>query len=252
MTDGDYKKYTAQAKAAIKGEAFFEALVSDYCIPHRIVGPKDMGIDYICEWVYGDKPTGILFAVQVKTLSARNVRRKCIGPNKGWNELIRYKIASSHLCIDERTLQYWRGLGIPVFLFAIVYAEPIAQGGQLDCYYKRFTPALTTKRKQEEEDFYKVSDGAAFLAFADPEYKRYGFARDLFVDLMRCSYSKGSISYISPRMIGLEQFPKEDAVFGDLFEEYALSILRTYAQTNEFLERIRSDQGEPSAERQDE
>jgi hypothetical protein len=25
----DYKKYTSQAKAAIKGEAFFEALVSD-------------------------------------------------------------------------------------------------------------------------------------------------------------------------------------------------------------------------------
>ena len=60
MTDSDYEKYTAQAKAGIKGEAFFEALVSDYSIPHHILGLKDVGIDYLCEWVYGDKPTGIL------------------------------------------------------------------------------------------------------------------------------------------------------------------------------------------------
>ncbi len=57
MTDSGYKKYTAQAKAGIKGESFFEALVSDYSLPHHIVGLKDIGIDYICEWVYGDKPT---------------------------------------------------------------------------------------------------------------------------------------------------------------------------------------------------
>jgi len=74
MTNSDYKKYTAQAKAAIKGEAFFEALISDYSIPHHVVGLKDVGIDYFCEWVYGDKPTGILYAVQVKTLSKRSVR----------------------------------------------------------------------------------------------------------------------------------------------------------------------------------
>lgn len=63
MGNNQYKKYTAQAKAGIKGEAFFEALISDYSLPHHIVGSKDLGIDYICEWVYGDKPTGILYAV---------------------------------------------------------------------------------------------------------------------------------------------------------------------------------------------
>ncbi|MGH8067350.1 MAG: hypothetical protein ACRERE_19385 [Candidatus Entotheonellia bacterium] len=61
-----YKRYTIQAKRWIKGEAFFEALISDYSLPHHIVSPKDVGIDYICEWVYGDRPTGILYAVQVK------------------------------------------------------------------------------------------------------------------------------------------------------------------------------------------
>lgn len=33
MTDIDYQKYTVQAKVAIKGEAFFETLVSEYPIP---------------------------------------------------------------------------------------------------------------------------------------------------------------------------------------------------------------------------
>jgi hypothetical protein len=85
MTDRGYKKYTAQAKAGIKGEAFFEALVSDYSLPHHIVGLKDVGIDYICEWVYGDKPTGLLYAVQVKTLSKQNVVLEDLGPHTGFN-----------------------------------------------------------------------------------------------------------------------------------------------------------------------
>ena len=46
MSEEEYKKYTLQARRGIKGEAFFEALISDYCIPHQIVGPKDIGIDY--------------------------------------------------------------------------------------------------------------------------------------------------------------------------------------------------------------
>jgi hypothetical protein len=248
MDNGDYKKYTAQAKAAIKGEAFFEALVSDYSIPHHIVGPKDVGIDYICEWVYGDRPTGILYAVQVKTLSAHNVKLELLGPKKAFNELDEYRMVKPNLRIDERTLQYWRGFGMPVYLFLIVYSEPLHQGGQLDCYYKRFTPMLTTNRTQEQENFYKVNEGTTFLAFADQQSKRYGFARDLFIDLMRCSYYKGTISYISPRTIGLEQFPQEDAVFVDLLKEYYGNVYRTYAKTKEFFEGIRSNQAVPTAE----
>jgi hypothetical protein len=247
MTDCDYKKYTAQAKAAIKGEAFFEALVSDYSVPHHIVGSKDVGIDYICEWVYGDKPTGILYAVQVKTLSAHYVKLESLGRKKGFNELNEYRIVNQNLYIDERTLQYWRGFGMPVYLFAIVHSEPLHQGSQLNCFYKRFTAILTTARTQKEENFYQVNEGTTFLAFADWQTKRFGFARDLFIDLMRCFYYKGSISYISPRTLGLEQFPEENAVFGDLFEEYRENVYRTYAKTREFIERIWSKQAEPSA-----
>lgn len=247
MTDCDYKKYTAQAKAAIKGEAFFEALVSDYSVPHHIVGPKDIGIDYICEWVYGDRPTGILYAAQVKTLSAHYVKPQFLGLKKGFNELNEFRIVNSNLHIDERTLQYWRGFGMPVYLFVILHSEPLQQGGQLDCFYKRFTPVLTTNTTLEQENFYKVNEGTTFLAFADQQSKKYGFARDLFIDLIGCSYYKGSISYISPRTIGLEQFPQEETVFIDLLKEYHENVYRTYAKTKKFFEGIWSNRTEPSA-----
>jgi len=247
MADSDYKKYTAQAKAAIKGEAFFESLVSDYSVPHHIVGPKDIGIDYICEWVYGDRPTGILYAVQVKTLSADYVKPLFLGPKIQLNQLNEYRIAHSNLQIDERTLQYWRGFGMPVYLFLIVHSEPLHQGGTLDCFYKRFTAVLTTKATQDQENFYKANEGTSFLAFADQRSKRYGFARDLFIDLMRCSYYKGSISYISPRTIGLEQFPEADAYFMDLLKEYRENVYGAYLKAKNFFDGIWSGQAEPSA-----
>jgi hypothetical protein len=237
MIDNEYKQVTAQAKAGIKGEAFFESLVSDYSLPHHIVGSKDLGVDYICEWVYGDRPSGILYAVQVKTLSQQHVKINDLGRDQR-NQLGRYSIKSSHLQIDARTQQYWRGLGMPVYLFAIVYSEVQGQSGRLDCYYQRFAPILTTNAAQEQAYFYKVNDGATFLAFADQNTKTGGFARDLFIDLMRCSYAKGSISYISPRIIGLKQFPQEDAVFSELFEEYRETIRITYQKTRKFLENL--------------
>jgi len=235
MTDNEYKQVTAQAKAGIKGEAFFESLVSDYSLPHHIVGSKDLGIDYICEWVYGDRPSGILYAVQVKTFSQQNVRINDLG--RDWrNQLCRYSIGHARLQINARTQRYWRGLGMPVYLFIIVYSESQGHSGRLDCYYQRFAPILTTNTTQEQAYFYKVNDGTTFLAFADQNTKTGGFARDLFIDLMRCSYSKGSISYISPRIMGLEQFPEEDAVFSELFGEYREIIRITYDKTRRFLE----------------
>lgn len=56
---------------------------------------------------------------------------------------------------------------MPVYLFVIVYSESRDKGGRLDCFYKRFTKVLTSTTKQEDEDFYKVNDGTAFLAFVD-------------------------------------------------------------------------------------
>ncbi|MFH1008275.1 MAG: DUF4365 domain-containing protein [Candidatus Latescibacterota bacterium] len=237
MTNNEYKQVTAQAKAGIKGEAFFESLVSDHSLPHHIVGSKDLGIDYICEWIYGDRPSGILYAVQVKTFSQQNVRITDLGPDRR-NQLRRYSIEHNYLEIDARTQRYWRGLGMPVYLFVIVYSESQGISGRLDCYYQRFTPILTTNATQEQADFYKVNDGTTFLAFADQNTRIGGFARDLFIDLMRCSYSKGSISYISPRIMGLEQFPEEDAVFKELFGDYREIIRVTYDKTRRFLEQL--------------
>jgi len=243
----EYKKYTAQAKAAIKGEAFFESIVSDYSIPHHISEPKDIGIDYFCEWVYGDKPSGILYAVQIKTLAERNVKIESLGINTGLNELTKFDIKNQLLHIDANTLEYWRGLGIPVYLFAVIYSDSSVESMKIDCYYKRFTQLLTTTTDQEDEYFYKVNDGATFLAFADQKSKRFGFARDLFIDLMSCSYYKVSISYISPRTLGLDQFPEADAIFGEIFEEYSENINYTLEQTRKYLARISSGEAIPSA-----
>jgi hypothetical protein len=125
-----YKKFTIQAKRGIKGEAFFESLVSDYCIPHHITGPKDVGLDYICEWVWGDRPTGRLFAVQVKTFSEENAKPEHVGFELALNGLETFRIRNEHLKIDDRTLDYWRGLGLPVHLFVVVQgpAVPAAVG----------------------------------------------------------------------------------------------------------------------------
>jgi len=43
------KEYTTQAKHAIMGEAFFESLVAEHCLPHHVSGLKDVGIDFLCD-----------------------------------------------------------------------------------------------------------------------------------------------------------------------------------------------------------
>jgi hypothetical protein len=127
---------------------------------------------------------------------------------------------------------------MPVFLFTIIYSNGHSEEGNMDCFYKRVTPTLTTNKKLEDQFFYKVNKGSAFLAFADSDAHAYGFARDLFIDLMRCAYHKGSISYISPRSIGLEQFPSDNAVFGDLFEVYQETIVETFKKTKNFMDKL--------------
>lgn len=236
MINDIYKKYTLQAKRGIKGESFFESLVSDYCLPHQIVGPKDLGIDYICEWIYGDKPTGVLFAVQIKTFSEETAIPNLVDKNDRLNQLEKYEIKNSNFKkINEKTLYYWKGLGIPVYLFAIC----INSNGDLDCYYKRLTASLTKDIDMETfncySDFFKVNDGNLFRAYKDPEKKIGGFARDLFIDYIRWNYYKGSIAYLSPRDMGLEQFP-EDNIFPELFDEYKDKIIPTYLKTRSYLE----------------
>ncbi len=237
MAENLYSKFTKQARAGIKGEAFFEALIVEYALPHHIVGSKDLGIDYLCEWVHGDRPTGFLFAVQVKTIARENASLKDLGHIDNRNRLQKFLIKNSQLGIQEKTLQYWRGLGMPIYLFVIVYS---ALNNVLDCYYKRFTPELTGGAK--EECYYKVNDGTTFFAFADHDKRKHGFARDLFIDTIRYSYYKGYISYISPRTIGLDEFPEKDAVFGDVIQEYRENVCQTYNKTRIYLDNLCEEQ----------
>ena len=234
----EYKKYTLQARRGIKGEAFFESLISDYCIPHHITGPKDIGIDYICEWVYGDRPTGILFAAQVKTFSGDTTKPEFKRVETGLNNLHRYSIRNQHLKIDERTLLYWQGLGIPVNLFVVVQGTDMT----MDCYYRRFTNDLTRDSIQAnsiafDELYYKVNDGNRFLAFANFDMRSGGFTRDLFIDYVRLSYHRGSIIHPEPAIFGLGQF-EPGTLFQDLFDRYEKEIRSIYEITGRNLEAL--------------
>lgn len=239
MTGDEYKKYTLQARRGIKGEAFFESLVCEYSIPHHVVGPKDVGIDYFCEWVHGDRPTGVLYAVQVKTFSEKTAKPKFVCIEKKLNGLEKYKIHNSNLKVEEKTRRYWQGLGIPVYLFAVVLSATDDGEEQLDCYYKRFTPILTEDRPWDEyvyyADFYKVNEGDSFIAFKLPG--ALGFARDLFFDLVRQCYYKGSIAFPDPCSLGLEQFGEPD-VFVGLFRSYKERLCATYSKTTAILKAL--------------
>ena len=61
------KQYTSEARRGIKGEAFFETLIVDHAIPHRIARQNDLGVDFLCEWTHGERPCGVLFTAQVKS-----------------------------------------------------------------------------------------------------------------------------------------------------------------------------------------
>lgn len=238
MNNSEYKHYTTQAKVGVKGEAFFESLVSDYCIPHHIVGAKDIGLDYICEWVHGDRPTGVLFAVQIKTRSEKSATLEFIEIDEQNNGLCKYKIHSSNLIIDNRTLHYWQGLGMPTYLFAIIQGRNNDGTEKLDCFYKRFTPVLTREdAPQAKQGFYKVNEGGSFIAFRDPEGRTRGFTRDLFMDHVRCCYHRGSITGLNPRDLGLGQFP-EEVVFKGLVKEYSRKILSTYHTMTQYLQAL--------------
>ena len=141
MPDDDYKKYTESARRGIKGEAFFESLIVDHVIPHRIARQNDLGIDFLCEWIYGDHPTGILFLVQVKATTSDIVKPEFDCPSR-LNLLRTYTLTGADK-VDERTINYWKGLGLPAFLFIVIENRSIGEC-HLDCYYKRYTSLLVS------------------------------------------------------------------------------------------------------------
>lgn len=236
MTDETkYKKYTIQARHGIKGEAFFESLIADYSLPHRISGSKDIGVDFICEWNFDDKPSGVLYIVQVKTLESKSIRGRTKGTRNSLNRLMGYNLTNSHLKIDDPTLDYWRGFGIPAYLFLVLLDS---DASPRECYYRRYTHLLTEVKETYDEDisseYYRVDDGGRFLAFQDSVVHAGGFARDLFIDYVRCQYSKGSITYIDPKKLGLDEF-QENAIFEDLLGIYRNSIIPTYQILHQYF-----------------
>lgn len=225
----NYKKYSENIKKGNKGQAIFETITGDYIIAHRIDTSKDIGVDYLCEWVNKDKPTGLVFAVQVKNYPSKKAIK--IGNEIRLNLLDIYKI-EPNIYIEQRTQEYWNILGMPCFLFVV-----IPKDNSVDLFYKRYTPIVNGKATELKSPFYKVNDELIFLAFARDNIG--GFARDLYIDQIRCNYNKGLIAYLNPRRIGLKQFPDtdRDVFFKDIFREYKASFKDTFEQLSIVLGR---------------
>lgn len=165
-------KFTVQAKTCIKGDAFFESLIAEYAIPHHIEGAKDLGADCLCDWSFDDEPSGILFTVQVKSFKVKGrTKPKSLGHlTPTLNALEAFSIDNPNLTIKQPTLDYWIGLGLPTYLFVVVQTGGgRAKPDEMAMYRKRFAPVLTDARRQEDERYYRVDDGAKFRAFADEE-----------------------------------------------------------------------------------
>jgi hypothetical protein len=241
MLASDYKHYTEAARRGIKGEAFFESLVVDCAIPHRIARQNDLGVDFLCEWTHGDRPTGILFAAQVKAATTATVKASQVGTSQ-LNVLEEYTLARA-VRADERTINYWKGLGLPSYLFYVI--EQL--DGHLDCYYKRYTPILDGHPDSIDETgserFYKVNDGQRFCAFADRENEVGGFARDLIIDYVRLSYSKEQIVQLIPSHLGFWPFqdkknPDSVRCFGEIVGWHREKIRAMCKWTSDILTQL--------------
>jgi Domain of unknown function (DUF4365) len=241
MLAPDYKQYTEAARRGIKGEAFFESLIVDCAIPHRIARQNDLGVDFLCEWIHSDRPTGILFSAQVKATTSDTVQTSHVGKSQ-LNLLEEYTLTGAEK-VDERTINYWKGLGLPSFLFYVIEKPD----GQLECYHKRYTPILDGRPDSIDETgskrFYKVSNVQRFLAFADRENEVGGFVRDLIIDYVRLSYSKGQIVQPTPSQLGFWPFRNKenpDAVrwFGEIVGWHRGKIRETCEWTSGILRQL--------------
>lgn len=218
-------QYTAQLSN--RGESHLASSLSDFALVHKVAGSNDLGIDYFCEWTYGNEPTQTLFAIQVKT-PEKELQEEVINDSSRLNRLkevqlkINYGDSWRNYCpIEDKTITYWKGFNIPIYLFVLKQA-----GSSFIYYYKRFTPLLHFDKSQSAEKYYcATNDDSKFLAFADQN--KGGFARDLFLDYIRCNYKQGSLAYKNPRKLGLAEFPEEDAIFREVVQEYESELKST-------------------------
>ena len=191
------------------GEAYLEFIMSKHCLMHKISGYKDIGLDYLCEWLVGTSPTRILFGIQVKTSGLEDIEIKPLGRNKGFNGLEKYQfVHTPSWSINDNTVNYWLGFEIPIYLFFVFKDNSV-----FNCYYQRLTPKLHKKDKVEaikqvqdykNNELYKVNNGSEFRAIVSRGEKDGGFARDLFFDSVRCAYYSGSPQYRDSREFGLK------------------------------------------------
>lgn len=209
--------YLKSKQIGNKGEAFFENLISEYAIAHKIDSSKDVGLDFLCEWVYGERPTQLLFGIQVKTRTDKRVVQ--IKKRDARNLLPEYK---SSVSIKQETLNYWRGFNFPIFLFLINI-----KGKNINCYYRRYTPILHDLNKENEVSFYEVNEGNNFLAFIHTPTFCGGFCRDLFIDHLRCQHYKGMLSGVDPKDLGLSYW-KADRLYKGVFDDYKKQIRETF------------------------
>jgi len=204
------------------GEAYLEFIMSKYCFMHKIVGYKDMGIDYLCEWLNGNAPSRILFGIQVKTTERDDYK---IDPKGGSSELSGLEIFSIKPLpfkkIELKTVEYWKGFNIPLYLFVVKKDDD-----EFNCYYSRLTPILHKNKSVDElwekiknADFYKASEKSNFKLITKRNGRDGGFARDLFIDSVRCAYQNGSTYYKDAKEFGLNKWPENDAVYIDLLTE---------------------------------
>lgn len=217
------KQYITSHQLSNRGESFVENIISGHTLAHKIDRSKDLGLDFICEWVAGQNPTQLLFGIQVKTRS--NPIITPVDPLiSRLNGLEQYKINFDGDGLNDDTFEYWKGFNFPVFLFLVHM-----NGAIVNCYYKRYTPILHDSAKPTEENYFKVYENNLFLAFHERpgNLQTGGFGRDLFFDHLRCEHSKGMLSGIDPSDLGLEGYRNGDLYEG-VYNKYVPIMKATY------------------------
>lgn len=191
--------YTTNKKNGNIAESLVQFELSRFCLVHKIDGSYDIGNDFICELIKDQSPTNLLFYVQVKFTSGVN-RPK----------------------IDPKTIEYWKGSPIPVFVFWVKEIPPTGLRSLVDkptynISYKRYTPIVHGKTTASREKFVTYSQGK--------------FLDHLLIDYARSQYVKGFTPVVNIRdYIGMDEklflgFPRYMLLVEDVIPKYQDQIL---------------------------
>jgi len=206
-------------------EALVEALLSEYAIVHRIDQSKDVGLDMICEWVDGQNPTQLLFGIQVKART--KIQLKTENRKSDLNSLVEY---TGNIGLKSTTIKYWKGLGFPIFLFLVKLAD------RPQVFYKRYTTIVHGIEKHNKVPFYLATEpiNGKFQAHVNNGVsKTGGFCRDLYVDHLRCQHSRGMLSGIDPKNLGLLGWSK-DLMYEGVYDQYKPKMRKTFELYKKF------------------